>query len=194
MKKTAWLAFCFLGFIWGSNFIFVKWAAEYITPAQITLLRVVNGTLKSDATVHNLTRDATERFGSLLVLQGKTQTPVTELKAGDIGAVAKLKDTHTNDTLAEKNAPVTFGPLQFAQPLLGWLGVPQGFQKLRVEERVEVLCRIVPEVHVDLGALDLVRQAAASAVKVILPLGHPRHGAALRDSFRVTQRAHAGQV
>ena len=41
MKKTAWLAFCFLGFIWGSNFIFVKWAAEYITPAQITLLRVV---------------------------------------------------------------------------------------------------------------------------------------------------------
>ncbi|MCP8894703.1 DMT family transporter [Shinella daejeonensis] len=45
MKKTAWLAFCFLGFIWGSNFIFVKWAAEYITPAQITLLRVVFGFL-----------------------------------------------------------------------------------------------------------------------------------------------------
>ena len=45
MKKTAWLAFCFLGFIWGSNFIFVKWAAEYITPAQITLLRVIFGFL-----------------------------------------------------------------------------------------------------------------------------------------------------
>ncbi|WP_158279470.1 hypothetical protein [Falsochrobactrum shanghaiense] len=45
MKKTAWLAFCFLGLVCGSNFIFVKWAAEYITPAQITLLRVVFGFL-----------------------------------------------------------------------------------------------------------------------------------------------------
>lgn len=45
MKKTAWLAFCFLGLVWGSNFIFVKWAAEYITPAQITLLRVIAGFL-----------------------------------------------------------------------------------------------------------------------------------------------------
>src|SRR5690606_31489878 len=45
MKKTAWLAFCFLGLVWGSNFIFVKRAAEYLTPAQITLLRVVFGFL-----------------------------------------------------------------------------------------------------------------------------------------------------
>jgi elongation factor G len=59
------------------------------------------------------------------VLQGKTQTPVPELKAGDVGAVAKLKDTHTNDTLAEKNAPVTFGPIQFAQPLLSYAIEPK---------------------------------------------------------------------
>lgn len=45
MKKSAWFAFCFLGLVWGSNFIFVKWAAEYITPAQITLLRVIFGFL-----------------------------------------------------------------------------------------------------------------------------------------------------
>ncbi len=66
------------------------------------MLRVVAGTLKSDATVHNLTSDGSERLGHLLVLQGKTQTHVPELKAGDLGAVAKLKDTHTNDVLAEK--------------------------------------------------------------------------------------------
>ena len=69
---------------------------------RITMLRVVSGTLKSDATVYNSTRDASERFGHLLALQGKTQTHVPELKAGDLGAVAKLKDTHTNDVLADK--------------------------------------------------------------------------------------------
>jgi elongation factor G len=51
--------------------------------------------LKADTTVHNLTRDQPERVGHVLVLQGKTQTHVPELHAGDIGAVAKLKDTHT---------------------------------------------------------------------------------------------------
>ena len=75
---------------------------------RITMLRVVSGTLKSDATVHNSTRDAPERLGHLLVLQGKTQTHVPELKAGDLGAVAKLKDTHTNDVLADKATNVAF--------------------------------------------------------------------------------------
>ena len=69
---------------------------------RITMLRVVSGTLKSDTTVHNPTRDAAERLGHLLALQGKTQTHVPELKAGDLGAVAKLKDTQTNDMLADK--------------------------------------------------------------------------------------------
>ncbi len=57
------------------------------------MLRVVNGTFKSDTTVHNVTRDAPERLGHLLALQGKTQVHVPELRAGDLGAVAKLKDT-----------------------------------------------------------------------------------------------------
>ena len=43
MKKSALLAFCFLGLVWGSNFIFVKWAAVHISPVQITLLRVIFG-------------------------------------------------------------------------------------------------------------------------------------------------------
>ena len=62
---------------------------------RITMFRVVSGVLKSDATVHNLTRDVPERFGHVLALQGKTQTHVPELHAGDLGAVAKLKDTRT---------------------------------------------------------------------------------------------------
>ena len=49
-------------------------------------------TLKADSTVHNVTRDVPERLGSLILLQGKTQTSVPEIKAGDLGAVAKLKE------------------------------------------------------------------------------------------------------
>ena len=60
---------------------------------RITMFRVVTGTLKADSTVHNLTRETPERLGHLALLQGKTQTDVPEIKAGDLGAVAKLKET-----------------------------------------------------------------------------------------------------
>ena len=72
------------------------------------MFRVVSGTLKADSTVHNKTKDVPERLGHLMLLQGKTQTNVPEIKAGDLGAVAKLKDTLTNDTLGDKSDAVTF--------------------------------------------------------------------------------------
>jgi len=92
---------------------------------RITMLRVVNGTLKSDATVCNVTRDSTERLGHLLVLQGKTQTHVPELKAGDLGAVAKLKDTHTNDVIADKSVKFRFAPIRFPEPVLSYAIEPK---------------------------------------------------------------------
>jgi len=60
---------------------------------RITMFRVVSGVLKADSTVYNKSKDAPERLGHLELLLGKTQTPVPEIKAGDLGAVAKLKDT-----------------------------------------------------------------------------------------------------
>ncbi|MBI4886385.1 MAG: elongation factor G [Acidobacteria bacterium] len=92
---------------------------------RITMLRVVSGTLKSDSTVHNLRADGPERLGHLLVLQGKTQTHVPELKAGDIGAVAKLKDTRTNDILADKASPVRFTDIAFPEPVLSYAIEPK---------------------------------------------------------------------
>jgi len=83
---------------------------------RISLLRVYSGTLKSDSAVHNATRDVAERLGSLLLLQGKAQTSVPEIQAGDIGAVAKLKDTQTGDTLAEKAQPIVYPPVVFPEP------------------------------------------------------------------------------
>ena len=92
---------------------------------RITMLRVVNGSLKSDANVHNNTRDSSERFGHLLALQGKTQTHVSELKAGDLGAVAKLKDTHTNDVLADKGFKTKFAEIKFPEPVLSYAIEPK---------------------------------------------------------------------
>ena len=91
---------------------------------RITLFRVVSGTLKSDANVHNLTRDTTERLGHLTMMQGKTPTSVPEIRAGDLGAVAKLKDTLTNDTLAEKNG-LSFAPIAFPEPVLSYAIEPK---------------------------------------------------------------------
>jgi len=92
---------------------------------RITMLRVVTGALKSDATVNNLTSDSTERFGHLLVLQGKTQTHVPELRAGDLGAVAKLKDTHSNDILADKTTKFRFAPIKYPEPVLSYAIEPK---------------------------------------------------------------------
>jgi elongation factor G len=83
---------------------------------RISLFRVYSGTLKSDSGVHNINRDAAERAGSLLLLQGKGQTQVPELAAGDIGAVAKLKDTQTGDTLADKASPIVYPAVSFPEP------------------------------------------------------------------------------
>jgi len=92
---------------------------------RITMLRVVSGSLKSDATVFNSTRDSSERLGHLLALQGKTQTHVSELKAGDLGAVAKLKDTHTSDVIADKATNIKIPPITFPEPVLSYAIEPK---------------------------------------------------------------------
>jgi elongation factor G len=92
---------------------------------RITMLRVVSGSLKADTTVYNRTHESQERLGHLLVLQGKTQTSVPELKAGDLGAVAKLKDTHTNDVLAEKTTKIRFAEIKFPEPVLSYAIEPK---------------------------------------------------------------------
>jgi elongation factor G len=92
---------------------------------RITMFRVVSGTLKSDSTVHNKTKDVAERLGTLQLLQGKTPTAVPEIKAGDLGAVAKLKDTLTNDTLGDKADPAVFPPVKFPEPVLSYAIEPK---------------------------------------------------------------------
>lgn len=91
---------------------------------RITMFRVMLGTLKADTTVHNATRGTQERLGHLLLLQGKTQVEVPEIKAGDLGAVAKLKDTLTGDTIGEKDT-ILFTPMKFPEPVLSYAVEPK---------------------------------------------------------------------
>ena len=85
---------------------------------RLTYLRVLSGTLKSQGTVFNSDKGEDERIGQLLYLHGKEQEPAAELRAGEIGAVAKLGVTETGDTITTRDAALHLGPIDFPDPTL----------------------------------------------------------------------------
>jgi elongation factor G len=85
---------------------------------RISLFKVFSGVLKNDAAVQNYTRGVAEKFAHLSVVQGKNLSPITELHAGDIGAVAKLKSTLTGDTLGDKAHPVAYDNVKLPEPAI----------------------------------------------------------------------------
>jgi elongation factor G len=85
---------------------------------RLTYLRVLSGTLRSQAHAWNAERGEDERIGQLLRLHGKEQEPVGELKAGEIGAVAKLSATATGDTLSTKELPLVVDRPVYPTPTL----------------------------------------------------------------------------
>ena len=87
---------------------------------RLSVLVVCSGKIDSDSVVYNSTRDIKERFGQLFHLDGKKQQPIASALPGDVVAVAKLKDTHTGDTLCDEKAPVVFGPLTEFAPVISF--------------------------------------------------------------------------
>jgi elongation factor G len=85
---------------------------------RLTFLRVLSGTLKSQGAVYNATKGEDERIGQLLYLHGKEQEPASELRAGEIGAVAKLGVTETGDALTTHEAALQLAPIEFPEPTL----------------------------------------------------------------------------
>ncbi len=83
---------------------------------RINYFKVMSGVLKSDATLTNFRLGTTERFQHTQVMQGKVGTEVAELHAGDVGAIAKLKETLTGDTLGDKAAPIHFPQAHIPEP------------------------------------------------------------------------------
>ena len=87
---------------------------------RINYFKVDTGIIKNDANLQNVNKSTTERLAHLSSPHGKTLQPVTELHAGDIGAVAKLKETLTGDTLAEKGLNITYPPVKIPEPSIAF--------------------------------------------------------------------------
>lgn len=111
---------------------------------RLSMFRVISGTMNSDATFYNSTQDKTEKINTLYVMKGRNQISVPKLKAGDIGAIAKLQYTMTGDTLCDPLHPVLYSGFEFPQPCISMAVFPKskgdedkissGLHKLREED------------------------------------------------------------
>jgi elongation factor G len=92
---------------------------------KLSLVRVFSGTLKADSTVYNASRQVREKVGTLFHVQGKKQVSTPALAAGQIGAIAKLKETLTGDTLCAETHPIVLGFAKFADPVMSYAIAPK---------------------------------------------------------------------
>ncbi len=84
---------------------------------DVSFFRIYRGTIRNGDEVFNAEHDVTEKLNHLSVQQGKERLEIPELRAGDIGSVAKLRDTHTNDTFCLRGEPVHLEPIPFPEAL-----------------------------------------------------------------------------
>ncbi|MDR7542271.1 MAG: elongation factor G, partial [Armatimonadota bacterium] len=128
--------------------VFKTMADPYV--GRLSYFRVYSGTLRSDSQVYNANKERAERVGQLYLLRGKQQIPVSEVPAGDLGAVAKLSETQTNDTLCSKDHPVRLRPVEFPRPAIAMTVEPKSKQD---EDKLgQALARLAeedPTLHVE---------------------------------------------
>jgi elongation factor G len=152
---------------------------------RLTYLRVLSGTLHSQAHVWNTTRNEDERIGQLLLLHGKEQEPIGELKAGEIGAVAKLTVTETGDTLGVKDKTLRLAPLDFPEPSLTVAIEPVSKQDL--DKMGPALTRLIeedPTVRLERSAIgeQTLRTMGEAHTSVILERLKRKFGAAIQTN------------
>jgi elongation factor G len=132
--------------------VFKTTADPYV--GKLTYFRVYNGVISSNSQVFNSSQNAAERIGQLFMMRGKTQEPVPEVRAGDIGAVAKLNVTATGDTLCAQEKPVKLAAITFPAPIFREAVYPK--TKTDVDKMGTALSRLTEEdptlkVHRELG-------------------------------------------
>jgi len=169
---------------------------------RLTLFRCYSGTIHSDSTVFNSTRNARERLGQIFMPKGKGQEAVPTLAAGDMGVVAKLHETVTGDTLCDEQKPIILPGLEFPEPTLFFAIYPRskgeeekvssGLHRL-MEEDPTLRVRVDPETHETLlaGMGDLHLEVTASRLRrkfnVEVETRAPR--VPYRETIRATARA-----
>jgi elongation factor G len=99
-----------------SLFIFKTISEQHV--GELSYFRVYSGTVTAGMDLVNESNGKAERLGQLFVMNGKMRSEIGKVVAGDIGAVVKLKDTHTNNTLASKAFPINFKPIVFPDPVI----------------------------------------------------------------------------
>jgi elongation factor G len=109
---------------------------------RINLFRVYSGVLKSDSQVTNVRANTKERIGQLLEPHGKEMGQASEFGPGDIGAVAKLKETHSGDVLSGKGADIAFPPTELPAPVMAFAIEPKSKGD---EEKVSTALRRLQE-------------------------------------------------
>ncbi len=92
---------------------------------KLSLVRVFSGALKADSTVYNSTKQIKEKVGTLFHIQGKKQVSTQTLTAGQIGAIAKLKETLTGDTLCVESHPIVMEFAKYADPVMSYAIAPK---------------------------------------------------------------------
>ena len=124
-----------------SMFVFKTAAAQV---GIISAFRIYTGTLKPDSHVYNVQTKADERIGQLIIQRGKMQENATEIPAGDFGAVAKLSNTHTGDTLtSSKDVTTALEPINFPEPCYTVAVFPKS--KADLDKMSNALARVVEE-------------------------------------------------
>jgi elongation factor G len=96
-------------------FVFKTTADPFV--GKLTYFRVYSGALRADSQVYNTQKEREERIGQVFYLRGKNQIATTEVRAGDIGVVAKLQETSTGHTLCDKSRPVAVQPITMPDPI-----------------------------------------------------------------------------
>lgn len=106
-----------------SAYVFKTIADPYT--GKLSLFRVYSGALKADSSVLNSTTGTKERIGQVFYLLGKKQVSAQAVGPGEIGVIAKLKDTNTGDTLCDESNPVVFEKVKFAEPIISYAIAPK---------------------------------------------------------------------
>ena len=110
---------------------------------MVSYFKVYAGTLRAGDDLINLNKSVSERLSQIFVAEGKSRTPVDELKAGDIGVVVKLKDSHTNNTLATKGCNDMIKKIDFPEPRIRTAVSPP--TKAEMEKLIKALHQIEEE-------------------------------------------------
>lgn len=121
--------------------VFKTAADPYV--GKLTYFKVYSGTLRGDGTIYNTSKNASERIGQLYNLRGKEQMPVSQIEAGDIGAVAKLQVTQTGDTIADADSGLKLKGIDFPSPL--FRAAVKAKSKADLEKMGTALNRLVEE-------------------------------------------------